>query len=431
MLPGLVVALHDAGQAVVGEGVPGRAGAVLGPRQVRVEQPLDEVVFQAAAARRRAQNLHADPFVGDQAVEPVAHGPFDGHVAVGDAGHRLAVVLGEGTVDVAVTLQIFGTDRIPVGRHLLPDEGNRSSGASSIARDAARASFAVRNARATRASSWCSSLRAIDMGPPVVRAGEYYDTSFRVAKTCGGRAVSRKREPERAAVRIARKLVGEIRRRRLRPGTQLAPEHLMVEAFGVARGTVREALRFLELQGALRIKAGPGGGPVVSTPGADHLASVLSLHLQFADASYRSVVEARCSIYPVLAAEAADAASREDLAALHASVARLNTAVPDADSFRDEARHLMNAIASASGNRVLAILVEALHRMSGETVVWDEKQRRSALRSYERVVSAIEEGRADDAHDAMAKSLNAALRSWERTAPDELKQPVAWLDADR
>ncbi len=97
-----------------------------------------------------------------------------------------------------------------------------------------------------------------------------------------------KRTRVRAAVRVARKLVSEIRRRRLRPGTQLDPEHRMVDDLGVARATVREALRFLELQGALRIKAGPGGGPVVSVPGADHLASVLSLHLQFADASFSS-----------------------------------------------------------------------------------------------------------------------------------------------
>ena len=71
--------------------------------------------------------------------------------------------------------------------------------------------------------------------------------------------MSRRQNPERAAVRIARKLVSEIRRRRLRPGTPLAAEHRMVEALGVARATVCEALRFLELQGALRIKAGPGG----------------------------------------------------------------------------------------------------------------------------------------------------------------------------
>ena len=122
-----------------------------------------------------------------------------------------------------------------------------------------------------------------------------------------------KRTHERAAVRVARKIVSEIRRRRLRPGKQLVAEHRMVEEFGVARATVREALRFLELQGALRIKAGPGGGPVVSVPGADHLASVLSLHLQFADASFSSVVDARRAIYPLLASQAADNASRQDI----------------------------------------------------------------------------------------------------------------------
>ena len=244
--------------------------------------------------------------------------------------------------------------------------------------------------------------------------------------------MSRKRRPERAAVRIARKLVSEIRRRRLRPGTQLEAEHRMVEELGVSRATVREALRVLELQGALRIKAGPGGGPVVSAPGADHLASVLSLHLQFADASFRSVVQARCSIYPVLAAEAAVNASAEDVAALHECVARLHEGEHDPDLFREEARRFMSLTATASGNRVLAILVEALHRMSGEkSAAWDERQRRSALRSYERVIRAIEAGDAEEARKVMAQSMQAAMQAAERMAPDQFKRPVAWLASDR
>jgi len=244
--------------------------------------------------------------------------------------------------------------------------------------------------------------------------------------------MSRRQNPERAAVRVARKLVSEIGRRRLRPGTPLAAEHRMVEELGVARATVREALRFLELQGAVRIKAGPGGGPVVSAPGADHLASVLSLHLQFADASFRSVVEARRSIYPVLAAEAAQNASREDIATLHESIARMQIAARNPERFREEARRFMSLIATASGNRVLAILVEALHRMSGESGSgWDEKQCRSAVRSYERTVRAIEDGHSDEARSIMEKSLAVALGHWERKAPDELKQPVAWFASDR
>jgi DNA-binding FadR family transcriptional regulator len=243
--------------------------------------------------------------------------------------------------------------------------------------------------------------------------------------------MSRKQAPERAAVRVARQLVSQIRRQHLRPGTPLPAEHQMVEELGVARATVREALRFLELQGALRVKAGPGGGPVVSAPGADHLASVLSLHLQFADASFRSVVEARRSIYPVLAAEAAQNTSREDIAMLHESISRMHIAARDPERFRDEARRFMNLVAAASRNRVLAILVEALHLMSGESGSWwDEKVCRSAARSYERTVAAIEGGRSDEARSIMEQSLAAAARHWERTASDELEQPVAWFASD-
>lgn len=236
---------------------------------------------------------------------------------------------------------------------------------------------------------------------------------------------------QRVAIRVARKLVAEIRRRRLRPGAKLVAEHRMVEKLGVARATVREALRFLELQGALRIKAGPGGGPVVSVPGPDHLASVLSLHLQFAGASFESVVRARRSVYPVLAAEAAENASREDLATLGESIARIRAGAGDPEFFTEEVRRFMSLLATASGNRVLALLVEALHRMSEGSGNWDERQRRSALRSYEKVVGAIERGEADEARSIMAKSLAAAARYQERTAPDDLKQPVAWIDCDR
>ncbi len=243
--------------------------------------------------------------------------------------------------------------------------------------------------------------------------------------------MSRKGTRERAAIRIARRLVGEIRRRRLRPGTRLAAEHRMVEDLGVARATVREALRFLELQGALRIKAGPGGGPVVSVPGADHLASLLSLHLQFAGATFQAVVDARRSIYPVLAAEAAERAGGEDVLALRAGVARLRAGVHDPEFFIEEARRFMSLLGTAARNPVLALLVDALHRMSEGTGEWDERQRWAAVRSYEKAVAAIERGEPDQARTIIAKSLAAAAADRERTAPDELKQPVAWIDSRR
>jgi DNA-binding FadR family transcriptional regulator len=46
------------------------------------------------------------------------------------------------------------------------------------------------------------------------------------------------------------------------------------------------------------------------------------------------------------------------------------------------------------------------------------------------LIRAIENGEAEGARSIMEKSLAAAARYWERTAPDELKEPVAWINSD-
>ena len=69
-------------------------------------------------------------------------------------------------------------------------------------------------------------------------------------------------------------------------------------------------------------------------------------------------------------------------------------------------------------------------RLEYEIEEWDEKERRSALRSYEKAVRAIERREPEEARSTLERSLAAGVRHWERAAPDELKQPVAWIDAD-
>lgn len=82
----------------------------------------------------------------------------------------------------------------------------------------------------------------------------------------------------------------------------------------------------------------------------------------------------------------------------------------------------MSLISAASGNRVLAILVDALQRMSeGVGKDWEEEQRRSALANCELVIGAIEADEAEKLRSIMARSLAAAARHWEQTASDELK----------
>jgi len=233
---------------------------------------------------------------------------------------------------------------------------------------------------------------------------------------------------ERAATRVARQIVNDIQTRGLRPGAKLDPEHVMIQKFGVARATIREALRFLELQGALRIKAGPGGGPVVSVPGIDHLTSAISLQLQFANATFLSVLDARRSIYPVLVAEAAVNATHQDIVALRQCVERLHDAASDSTTTAREARRFYEVVASASQNLVLGFLVNALHRMSqGSGIEYDKEHRQHNARNSERILQAIEAGDAEKAHAISTKMHAAAKRYWEKNAPELLSTPVSWI----
>ena len=58
----------------------------------------------------------------------------------------------------------------------------------------------------------------------------------------------------------------------------------------------------------------------------------------------------------------------------------------------------------------------------------NERRERYAL-AGRRSVGSNERGDADEAHSIIEKSLAAAARYRERTAPEELKQPVAWIDS--
>ena len=237
-----------------------------------------------------------------------------------------------------------------------------------------------------------------------------------------------KQTNERAATRVARNIVEEIRERALPPGTRLDAEHLMVEKQGVARATVREALHLLEFQGALRIKAGPGGGPVVNVPDVDHLTSALSLQLQFANATFRAVLEARKAIYPVLVAEAAENATHQDIAALRQCLVRYNEAIATTGSAVTEARQFYELVARASKNLVLGLLLNALHRMSEPVrVQYDIARWRASLRDVTRILDAIERGERDSAREISIQTTEAAMRYLERNAPETLNELIAWI----
>jgi len=233
----------------------------------------------------------------------------------------------------------------------------------------------------------------------------------------------------KAAVRLAHQIVGEIRRRGLGPGDKLISEDKMVARYGFARGTLREALRLLELQGVLRIKTGPGGGPVVTQPDSGHLASALALWLQFASAPLRSLLDARCAIEPGMAALAAERAGEDDLRALRECIASQGDRIDDEAAFHAELRRFHALVASASGNPVFTCLMPALWGIAeGDARLTDPEERRRAWRSHATLLRAIEARDAGAAASRMERLASATLRWLEKSRPELLERPITWSD---
>jgi GntR family transcriptional repressor for pyruvate dehydrogenase complex len=129
--------------------------------------------------------------------------------------------------------------------------------------------------------------------------------------------------------KIARELQQRIRRRELRPGDQLPPERQLAGLFGASRGSVREALRALELSGV--IVSRQGGGNFVSEPASSAETQPLAEFLERQRAHLLDLSEARQMFEPQLAFLAAERASEDDIDALRRAVDEQERGLRDND----------------------------------------------------------------------------------------------------
>jgi GntR family transcriptional regulator, transcriptional repressor for pyruvate dehydrogenase complex len=234
----------------------------------------------------------------------------------------------------------------------------------------------------------------------------------------------------KTALLVARRIVRDIERMNLAPGDKLPPEKLMFQEYQVGRGTLREALRFLELQGILSLKPGPGGGPVVERPDASNLATLLVLLLQFSDARYQTVIEARSGLEPIMAELAAQRITPAALGELAATISTMATHVnDDHPDFLEANKRFHDIIAWSSGNALFGYLVDALIGVLDGTALGIEypAHRRGPIhKAHQRIYQALEQHDPPAARGAMRDHIGEYVRYAERKFPQVLNRRVIW-----
>ena len=239
-----------------------------------------------------------------------------------------------------------------------------------------------------------------------------------------GGGVSR---PQKTALLVAKRIVEDIARRGNTVGDRLPPEHLMLEEYGVGRGTLRESLRYLELQGVLTLKPGPGGGPIVQQPDGGTLAATLSLLLQFENAPFSAIVEARGAMEPSIARLAARRMTPEALEELRRTVEATRSGMADSASFAAESERFHVLIAWGSGNALFGYLLEAMSGLlAGATmgVEYPRRQREHTCRIHEEIHAALAGGDADAAEALMARHLAEHAAYLDTRFRSTLEQPI-------
>ncbi len=146
----------------------------------------------------------------------------------------------------------------------------------------------------------------------------------------------------------------------LSPGTKLPPERELAAHFKVARSSLRQALKVLEIMGVITQKVGDGS--YLNRDASSVLAVPMEFLFLLDDTSVQELTELRFLMEPALAAKAAERANSDDIALLRQSITDLK------NSKRDRVRLVASdllfhrAIFQASGNRLTGRLFHTIHR---------------------------------------------------------------------
>ncbi|RFU19538.1 FadR/GntR family transcriptional regulator [Geodermatophilus marinus] len=230
----------------------------------------------------------------------------------------------------------------------------------------------------------------------------------------------------KVAEALAQEIVHEIVSRKLPPGTLLSSEAQMLEDYGVGRGSLREALRILEVHGLITMKPGRNGGPMVIEVGTRDYGRMSTLFFHLGGMTFQQLIEARLVLEPMMARLAAERRGQELVGAL-ADPDR--TRVEDDATYYDATTDFHRGVASMSGNPVLNLLsvsLEDIFRDQVTGLLSPKDERRHVLEVHAAIAQAIADGDAEAAERLMHDHMQEYADWVRKKHPQLMDQVIDW-----
>ncbi len=171
--------------------------------------------------------------------------------------------------------------------------------------------------------------------------------------------------------------VAELIKRRIndgqaRPGKRLDKEAELQQQFNVSRGSIREALKALEVQGLVSLSTGPDGGATITRVPLARAFQSLQNYLFFESITLEDIYAVRRTLEPMVAAGAVPYLSDADFEALERSVSvcePFEARHEEALDQRHEDIHFHDVLAAAHPNAFLRSLCQIINQMLHTLVI--------------------------------------------------------------
>ena len=214
------------------------------------------------------------------------------------------------------------------------------------------------------------------------------------------------------AATVAQQILDEIRGKRLERGTRVPSERQLMEALGVGRSTIREAINGLAMLGVLEIRHGQGA--FVADPDAGAPSAIAAA---LARGVTRDLFEARRLVEPEATRLAAERRTDADLREIAKALADHEQALREGKLAVEPSVRFHVAIAEAAHNEVLFGFVQSFQEplsARGPILEQFEGFREWEIEQHRSVFAPVRDGDPDAAAAAMRDHLDAVVEYHER-----------------